>query len=220
MNSKHFEVHFHPSDESFAQTLTAKADSLYEKLTEQFGFIPAESGKKILLTICGNLPEYLATTGKNAEEYREWMVGCSDFQNKAITILSPRISTTHTAEELVQVFVHETVHIILDTQAGNEDAPLWCAEGIAVLCAEQLEMSCIDTLNFPKINELLDENAFSALGGYDYSAVYVRYFIERYGFSTFWTLYCNAQNVSELIYEGFEKDAILKQQLLQGEIDK
>ena len=208
MNSKYFEVRFDPSDEPFAQTLMARADVVYAELMEKFGFTRSGAGQKILLTVCKSVPEYLEATHKAAEEYQEWMVGSSNLQNQTIAILSPRISTTHTAKELEKVFVHETVHMILDTQAGHEDAPIWCAEGIAVLYAEQVELDYIDEIDYPKIKELLNEETFAERGGYNYSGVYIWYFIERYGFSKFWELYNNVPGTFEMVYDCFEEDAI------------
>ena len=208
MKSKYFEIKYEKNDEAFAQTLAARADMLYEDLIRKFGFGNLFEGEKIILTVCATVSRYLEETGKCAEEYQEWMVGNCDFKDRKITILSPRISTTHTADELEKVFVHETIHMIFDTYAGNLLAPIWCAEGIATLFAEQVPLNYIDEKNYPPITELLDEETFATNGGYDYSGVYVWYYIQRYGFAKFLELYTNAPGTCELIYEGFELDAI------------
>lgn len=206
----YFEVYYDKADETFAQTLARKADIIYEDLNCKFGFGNLFREQKIILTICESVSKYLKVTNKTADEYEEWMVGNCDFENRKITILSPRISTTHTAPELEKVFVHETIHMIFDTYAGNLEAPIWCAEGIATLYAEQVPLNCIDEQNYPRIINLLDEETFADNGGYDYSGVYVWYFIQRYGFAKFLKLYTNVPRMSELIYEGFEMEAICK----------
>lgn len=208
MESKYFEVRYDKNDEVFAQILANKADKVYEDVITKLGFANVMGKNKIILTVCESVAGYLEETGKTAPEYQEWMVGNSDFERRKITILSPQVSTTHTAQELEQVFVHEMLHIIFDTYAGNTDAPIWCAEGIAILHAQQIDLHYVDESDYPRISDLLDEETFAERGGYDYAGVYVWYFMERYGFAKFAELYLNKSDALALIYEGFEKDAI------------
>lgn len=210
MKSKYFEVRYAKNDEAFAQALANKADKIYEDMISNFGFDDVMGDEKNVLTICENVAQYLETTGKTIEEYQEWMVGNSDFEHRKITILSPHASTTHTAQELEQVFVHETIHMIFDTYAGTTDTPIWCAEGIAILYAGQVDLNYVNESDYPQIQELLDEETFADRGGYDYAGVYVWYFMERYGFKKFVELYNNASDAHALIYRGFEKEAIKK----------
>lgn len=210
MKSKYFDVIYEKVDESFAEVIADKADKVYEDIIGRFGFDGVLGDEEVVLTICESVPRYIEVTNKTVEEYQEWMVGNSDFENRKITILSPRVSTTHTSEDIEKVLVHEIIHMIFDVHAGNDNAPIWCAEGIAILYAEQVELEYIDERVYPKIDELLDEESFAERGGYDYAGVYVWYFIERYGFAKFLELYCNVADASGLIYEGFESEAIRK----------
>ena len=208
MKTKYFELIYDKSDEAFAQKLAHKADKVYEEMISRFGFDSPAEDRKILLTICDNVSLYIEVTNKTEEEYQEWMVGNCDFENRKITILSPRIATVHSEEEIEKVFVHETIHMIFDINAGGTDAPAWCAEGIAILYAGQIEPEYIDDSDHPKSDQLLDEETFAERGGYDYAGVYVRHFIQQYGFDRFLELYKNAPGAAELIYNGFEEEAI------------
>lgn len=204
----YFKIYYTEEDETFALTLTGRADKLYKNLSHQFNFGNLFADKIINLIVCESVAKFQEVTGKSPEKYQEWMVGNCDFENRKIAILSPRVSTTHTSAELEKVFIHETIHMLFDTYAGNLDAPIWCAEGIATLYAEQVPLNCIDEQNYPLITNLSDEETFADYGGYDYSGVYVWYFIQRYGFTKFLELYTNVPGVSGLIYNGFEADAI------------
>ena len=208
MKSEYFEIHYEQNDQAFAQTLAKKADRIYQDLCHKFGFTDLFGENKITLIICESVTKYLEVTNKSAEDYQEWMVGNCDFKNRKIAILSPRVSTTHSPSELEKVFVHETIHMIFDTYAGNLDAPIWCAEGIATLFAEQVPVNYIEEHDYPRITDLLDGETFAENGGYDYSGVYVWYFMQRYGFAKFLELYTNVPGTYELIYKGFETDAI------------
>lgn len=207
MQSTHFEIIHHKEDEAFARTIAERADALYTQLASQFGYDLSGSGR-ITLTICKDVPGFMAATGKTAGEYQNWMVGNSDFTSRRITLLSPQAAPTHSVQDLEKVFIHESIHMILDIHAGSEVAPIWCAEGVAVLYAGQIELAYVNELDCPKISDLLDEETFADRGGYDYAGVYVWFFIEQYGFTTFWDLYRNNLNPAEFIHEGFEKEAI------------
>ena len=69
-------------------------------------------------------------------------------------------------------------------------------------------MNYVSDSNYPLIRELTNEDTFAERGGYDYAGVYVWYFIKRYGFKKFLELYKGEFGVTQLIYEGFEKEAI------------
>lgn len=206
--SNYFEIYYTEEDETFALTLSGRADKLYENLNHQFGFKNLFTKHKINLIVCESVTKFQEITGKTPEAYQEWMVGNCDFENRKIALLSPRVSTTHTTDELEKVFVHETIHMLFDTYAGNLNAPIWCAEGIATLYAEQVPLNYVNESDYPKVTELLDEETFADYAGYDYSGVYVWYFLKRYGFAKFLELYTNMPGTYELIYEGFEPDAI------------
>lgn len=209
MNYKYFDIRYDRADEAFAQTVAEKADRLYEDMLRNFGFRSDTADQKILLTICGSIPQYLEATGKAPEAYQEWMVGNSDFGHRRITILSPRVSTTHSAQALEKVFIHELIHMIFDIQTRAADAPLWCAEGVAILYADQIELEYAEEEGHPKIMELLDEETFPDRGGYDYAGVYVWYYIERFGFAEFLKLYRNSPAAVQPAC-GFELEAIRK----------
>ncbi len=91
----------------------------------------------------------------------------------------------------------------------NNTAPLWCAEGIALYYAEQIEPDNISVEAAPPISSLLDEDTFADNGGYEYSGAYVRHYIDRFGLSAFMELYGGSNAAAALIYPDFERKAVL-----------
>ena len=150
---------------------------------------------------------YIETTGKSAEEYQPWMVGCSDFERKKIVLLSPKGIKGYTQKYLQSVAVHELVHMVFDDVTKACESEEWISEGIAILFSGQTDLQYVSEDSCPLISRL-GGNAFADEGGYDYAGIYVWYFIRRYGFEEFLKAYKNQSNISGKIPCGFERDAV------------
>ncbi len=203
-----FQLIYDAQDEAFARLVEMKADTTLSALIRSLGFDGALKDVGCDVLICGSVEDYIKATGKNAEDYQAWMVGNTDAASRRICLLSPRVSSTRTMEEMGKVFVHEAVHMIFDLRMGDGDHPLWCEEGIALLLAEQTDLNYVDEKECPRIAELADGEDFADRGGYDYAGIYAGYFIERYGFGKFLELYNHSEAAASLLTASFEADAV------------
>lgn len=198
---------FPAEDAAFAQCLADRAGKLWQEWQGRLGFC-MDGSREVAVEVCGSVEAFLQSTGKAPEAYREWMVGNCDHHRCRLSLLSPRVSVTHTAAELEKVFVHELIHLLFDLGMAGVEAPIWCAEGVAVLYAEQIWVGGLSVAECPSIASLQDEDAFAELGGYDYAGAYVWYFIRQYGFERFLALYRGESAATALLGEGFEQRAV------------
>lgn len=139
------------------------------------------------------------------------MVGNTNQESHSIAIISPNALEDRTIEDMKKVAVHEVVHMIFNdaTNMSGDDVEIWIAEGIAVLYAEQTNLTYINCNNCPEVADIAGcFEAFVNNQGYDYAGIYVWYFILKYGFEEFLKAYKNECTWWELIYDGFEKEAI------------
>lgn len=203
-----FQLIYDAQDEAFAELIERKADTTLAALIRSLGFGGALKDEGCHVLICGSAEAFIQATGKRAEEYEEWMVGNCDMAGRRICLLSPRVATSRTMEELGKVFVHEAVHMIFDLRMGPGEHPLWCEEGIALLLAEQTDLNYVDEKECPRIAELSDGESFADRGGYDYAGIYVGYFIEKHGFEKFLALYNHLAETESLLDSSFEADAV------------
>lgn len=58
------------------------------------------------------------------------------------------------------------------------------------------------------MTDLIGFDNFVDNQGYDYAGIYVRHFIEMYGFDKFLAVYRGECDWRELIHDGFEKEAV------------
>ena len=138
------------------------------------------------------------------------MVGHSNGRTHTICLLSPNASAEAANRDMEKVAVHELVHMMFDEATGvaEDDAEVWIAEGIAVLYAEQTELQYVSETEYPRLAELISFDNFVDNGGYDYAGIYVWHFIRTYGFEKFLEVYLEECRWQELIYKGFEAEAI------------
>lgn len=207
--TEHFITYYHVEDENLAEQFIALLEEKYERLYMDFAF--EKSNVKYEFHICKDVDEYIEKTGKTKEEYQRWMVGNSNVETHTITILSPNVVEDHTLQEMEKVAVHELVHMIFDdaTSMAEDDVEGWIAEGIAILYSEQTDLDYVSQSDYPLVSDISgDFDNFVDNSGYDYAGIYVWHFIENYGFEKFVSVYSGMIEVDELIYKGFEKEAI------------
>ena len=204
----HFISYYHEEEQNLAEKFVSLLEEKYAELQASFGF--EEGIHKYCFQISNNVDEYIAKTGKKKEEYQSWMVGFSNYESFTITILSPNVVTDRTMEDMEKVAVHELVHMMFDdfTKVSEDDAEPWIAEGIAILYAEQTELCYIDSSDYPKVIDLSGFENFVDNQGYDYAGIYVWNFINTFGFGKFIEAYRGECEWQELIYDGFETEAI------------
>ena len=204
----HLLSHYHEAEAALAEQFITLLEDKYEEIQKAFQF--KEATKKYIFRLCGSVEDYIVATGKNKEEYQDWMVGHSNADTHTIWLLSPNASEEAANQDMEKVAVHELVHMMFDDATGvaEDDAEVWLAEGIAVLYAEQTDLRYVSETEYPKLAELIGFDNFVDNGGYDYAGIYVWYFIKRFGFEKFLEAYRGECEWQELIYEGFEGEAI------------
>ena len=205
----HFSTYFYEEEAQLAENFIALLERKFQEIHKAFDF--AYEKKKINFHFCKDAQEFIDVTGKSQEEYQTWMVGNSNQESHTIAIISPNAVTERNQEDMEKIAVHELVHMIFDdaTSMSGDDVEPWIAEGIAVLYAEQTNLDYISLDCCPEIADIAGNfEAFVENQGYDYSGIYVWYFVEKYGFEEFLRAYQNECKWGELIYEGFEKEAI------------
>ena len=204
----HFISNYHEEESALAQKFITLLEEKYEEIIQAFHF--REATQKFKFNLCKDVKEYIEKTGKVREEYQDWMVGHSNIDTHTICLLSPRASKEAANQDMSKVAVHELVHMMFDDATGvaEDDVEAWIAEGIAIFYAKQTELQYISQTEYPKLFELTGFENFVDNGGYDYAGIYVWYLMERYGFETFLEVYQGQREWQELIFDGFEGEAI------------
>ena len=204
----HFISEYHETDADLAGKFISLLEQKFEEIRKEFHLDKAT--QKYHFVFCKDVDEFIEKTGKSREEYQDWMVGNSNFESFTIAILSPRVVTDRSDEDMEKVAVHELVHMMFDdaTQVSGDDVEPWIAEGIAILYAGQTDLNYISVSECPKVADLIGFDNFVDNQGYDYAGVYVWYFIQKYGFEKFVKVYRGECEWQNLIYDGFEAEAI------------
>ncbi|MCM1056925.1 MAG: hypothetical protein NC517_04885 [Firmicutes bacterium] len=217
----HFDFYYSKFNADFARSLSGKIEDVYVRVAAKYGICLGDERYDFYL--CATVEEYIRRTGKKAEEYQEWMLGWAGRAEEGASCCKKRLCllrkdepeqyTGEYLEYLTQIMIHEVTHIVFDQLTDNEDEVIcWLAEGIAVMTAGQTNVEDISQDEFPLIRDIDgrgDCDAFYDNGGYDYAGVYVSYFIKKFGVENFVRAYRNEIDVNSLIYDGFEKEAIL-----------
>lgn len=212
----HFHVFYEEADKDFAGKLIGQIDEFYVNICQKAGSNPGTDVYD--LYVCGSVDSYLFYTGRSRDEFQDWMVGNADMKRNRLCVASPRsrgnMSDSY-EKYLLQVMLHEVVHIVFDRLCRPEECELWISEGIAVLLAEQTNVNYLSDKEYPRIASLggkEDMDAFADNGGYAYSGVYVWYLMELYGMDKFLSVYKGECPAEDLLADGFEHDAILAYQ--------
>lgn len=158
--------------------------------------------------IVPDVQSFKGLAGKSDDEYQEWMVGNTDYEEKKLCLLSPNVVRDRTFEDMLKVCKHEVIHIALDQLGDPDDAGILISEGAAVAFAEQINIPNLSLEDYPLANKLSDEDYFYENNGYLYSGVYVLYIIKKYGIDAYKRIYMKEEALDKYLYEGFEKDAI------------
>lgn len=220
-STTHFCFDYSDFNADFAERLSREIEDVYVTVAEKYGICLGDERYDFFL--CDTVEEYIRLTNKPKEEYQEWMVGWAgeveendSTRKKRLCLLrknQPEQCTEEYLEYLTRIMVHEVTHIIFDHLVQNQEEVIcWLAEGIAVMTAGQTELEYVSSEEFPLICDIDgrgDCDAFYDNGGYDYAGIYVSYFIEKFGAENFIKAYKNEMDANNLIYDGFEKEAIL-----------
>lgn len=204
LKTKHFDFFFDDVDTASAQRFSELAEETVKKVSGELGISPDIERQEFY--ICPDVKSFIRLTNRTEEDYQTWMVGWANRDLRRICLLSPRGVTDRPPDAMEKIAVHETVHIVFDQLADPEKMPAWISEGAAVLYADQTEPQYIDENNCPSIFDISGYD-FAENGGYDYSGVYVWYFIKCFGMNAFKELY-RGEYRKNWYRTGFEAQAV------------
>ena len=207
VRGNHFYFKYDPKDEEISQTIIKIAENTYDQVTEEYGIKADEAPFEFI--ICPDVASFIKYTGKTEETYQSWMVGNADYERRLLCILSPSASD-RSLEDMLDIVRHEVVHIVFDSLSAKspDDISPLIAEGIAVYLAQQVYPQCLNKSNRPDALKMCDEDYFFENDGYNYSGVYMGYFVRKYGMEAFKDIYAEKKPLEDYIYDGCEEDAI------------
>lgn len=211
----HFRFIYTDIDKIFAEKMADYIETKYIEICRTYNI----SIKNIVYDfyVCKDVEDYITAANKTKESYQDWMVGWADIGLKRLCVLSPTTSK-ETSDKyhtyITQIIVHEIIHIAFDSICSNiDEVECWLAEGIALYCANQIDITYISSTQYPNIKEISgkgDCDNFYNNGGYDYAGIYVWYFIEKYGINVFKKAYEGTLDLNTMITSNFECEAIKK----------
>jgi hypothetical protein len=215
--SPHFKLYSTPDDIKVLDTLATALENNYSRITNHLG-IRIEN--KIKVKIFPNIKAFHAAI--NHPEAPDWVVGTGDANElKIVSPLNP--GNAHNFESLMQVIVHEFVHIAVAHALGDgvTRLPRWLNEGYAMyesgqvneLVRKSVKSSLLQKA--PPTWSQLDEVSimeFGSMNGYGFSGAIVVFLVETYGIDKLALLIKEPENV-ENIY-GLPKDTLEKQWVL------
>ena len=123
--STHFLVYYHNAKESMVNDVALKAESCYNKITDELGFRRFDFwtwDNRAKIYLFDDQQEYMKATNEPS-----WSAGQAEIENKLV-------QTFITAQGFLDsVLPHELSHIIFREMVGfyNPGIPLWLDEGVA-----------------------------------------------------------------------------------------
>jgi hypothetical protein len=185
--SQHFNFYSSRGDSKVLDSLAIALESNYSRITNHLGI---QIDKKINVKVFPNLKAFHAAI--NYPDAPDWVVGsCNGDELMMVSPLNP--GSMHTYASLMQVIVHEFVHIAVSNARGDKgwtNLPRWLSEGYAQYEAGQIndnirksvEKSLIDKT--PPTWEQLETASvmeFGNMNGYGLSVTIVEFLVVTYG---------------------------------------
>lgn len=213
--SQHFSFYAAHGDIKVLDSLAITLENNYSRITSHLGI---QIDKKINVKVFPNLKAFHVAI--NYPDAPDWVVGSSN--GDELMMVSPlNPGSIHTYESLMQVIVHEFVHIAVSYARGDKGwttIPRWLNEGYAQYEAGQVNdhirkiaESGVTEKAPPTWTQL--ENAsvmeFGNMNGYGLSVTIVEFLVVTYGIDKLVSLIKAPENF-ETIY-GLSEDALEKQ---------
>ena len=185
--SQHFIFYSTNGDTVVLDSLAITLENNYSRITSHLGI---QIDKKINVKVFPNVMTFHLAIGY--PDAPEWVVGtCNGEELMMVSPLNP--GSMHTYESLMQVIVHEFVHLAVSYACGDKGVtglPTWLSEGYAQYEAGQIneyirktvESSLIDKAA-PTWTQLdgLSVMEFGKINGYGLSVTIVEFLIVTYG---------------------------------------
>lgn len=214
--SQHFNFYSTNSDIKVLDSLAKTLENNYSRITNHLGI---QIYKKINVKIFPNLNSFHQAI--NYKDAPDWFVG-GTMNGEELMMVSPlNPGSVHTYESLMQVIVHEFVHIAVSYARGDKGfsgLPRWLSEGYAQYEAGQINDHIRKSVELsltgktaPTWTQLdtVSDIEFGNMNGYGLSVTIVDYLIAAYGIDKLILLIKEPENI-ESIYD-LPKDSIEKQ---------
>jgi len=213
--SQHFVFYSTHNDIEVLDSLAITLENNYSRITNRLGI---QIDKKINVKIFPNVKAFHVAI--NYPDAPDWVVGSSN-GNELMMVSPLNPGSVHTYASLMQVIVHEFVHIAVSYARGDKGwttLPRWLSDGYAQYEAGQIDehtrrsvKSSILEKAPPTWTQLNTASAmeFGNMNGYGFSATIVEFLIVKYGIDKLVLLIKEPENI-ETIY-GLSKDTLEKQ---------
>jgi hypothetical protein len=213
--SQHFKFYSTNGDIKVLDSLAITLEKNYSRITNH---LRIQIDKKINVKVFPNVKSFHAAI--NYPDAPDWVVGsCIGYELFMVSPLNP--GSVHTYESLMQVIVHEFVHIAVYYACGNKvvtGLPKWLNEGYAQYEAgqvnEHIRKSVESSLREkapPTWTQLDTASAmeFGYMNGYGLSVTIVEFLVVTYGIDKLVSLIKEPENI-ETIY-GLPENTLEKQ---------
>ncbi len=223
--SQHFGFCSTSDDIKVIDSMATTLENNYSRITNHLGI---KIDKKIKVKVFPNIKAFHAAI--NLPDAPDWVVG-GTWNTDEIMMVSPlHPGSVHTYESLMQVIVHEFVHIAVYYARGDKGVTglsRWLNEGYAQYEAGQINEYILKLVRsglkdkIPPTWAQLDTVSvmeFGNMNGYGLSVSIVEFLVDTYGMDKLVLLIKEPANI-ESIY-GLSKDALEKQwiQFLKNEL--
>jgi len=224
--SQHFAFYSTNGDIEVLDSLAITLENSYSRITNRLG---VQIEKKINVKVFPDIKSFHVAI--NYPDAPDWVVGSSN--GDELMMVSPlNPGSIHTYKSLMQVIIHEFVHIAVSYARGDKGwtaLPRWLSEGYAQYEAGQINEHIRKTVKSsltdktPPTWAQLDTASvmeFGKMNGYGLSATIVEFLIETYGIDKLVLLIKKPENI-EIIY-GLPKNLLEEQwiQYFKGILEK
>jgi len=213
--SQHFAFYSTIDDIGVLDSLAIILENIYTRITNRLGI---QIEKKINVKVFPNIKSFHIAI--NCPDAPDWVVGsCIGAELLMVSPLNP--GSVHNYESLMQVIVHEFVHIAVYYAIGNKvvtGLPKWLNEGYAQYEAGQINEHIRKTVKSslkdripPTWTQLDTASAmeFGNMNGYGLSVTIVEFLVVTYGIEKLVLLIKEPENI-ETIY-GLPENTLEKQ---------
>lgn len=213
--SQHFAFYSTHTDIEILDSIAKTLENNYSRITNRLGI---QIDKKTIVKVFPNVKDFHVAI--NYPDAPDWVVGsCNGDELMMVSPLNP--GSIHTYASLMQVVVHEFVHIAVShmrRDKGWTALPRWLSEGYAQYEAGQINekirksvKSSLTDKTPPTWSQLDTASAmeFGKLNGYGLSVSIVEFLIATYGIDKLVLLIKEPENI-ESIY-GLSKSVLEKQ---------
>lgn len=201
-------IHFNNGNIELAKEYFDHIKNVIKRINKEYEFNNFIHSSSLQIYLCDNIEDYLYHTGKELDDYQEWMVGWAE--GFKICILLAK-TCNKSDEYMLSVLTHEVIHVLFDENIDGS-GPLWILEGIAILLSNQTCNQYVDIEKPCLIKDISNENEmnFATRGGYDYAGIYVWYFIQKFEVKVFKNAYAGKIDFLKYVDKGYEYEAISK----------